>query len=63
MTDINEEVQSPCISVCAIDDETGFCQGCFRTEAEIQDWWDLDNIQKKTVVDEAEKRQSAVFGD
>jgi uncharacterized protein len=58
----NEEVQSPCIGVCVVDESNGFCQGCFRTIQEIQNWWDLDNRQKKLIVDEAQQRESAVFG-
>jgi predicted Fe-S protein YdhL (DUF1289 family) len=29
---------SPCISVCQIDNKTGFCIGCVRTIDEIRDW-------------------------
>ncbi|HEX9446424.1 MAG TPA: DUF1289 domain-containing protein [Dongiaceae bacterium] len=29
---------SPCISVCQIDNKTGFCVGCLRTIDEIRDW-------------------------
>jgi hypothetical protein len=29
---------SPCISVCQIDNRTGFCIGCQRTIDEIRDW-------------------------
>lgn len=31
-------VPSPCISVCRIQSETGLCEGCFRTLAEISSW-------------------------
>ena len=62
MAELNEEVQSPCIGVCAVDDVSGFCQGCFRTLTEIQDWWDLDESKKKVVVEEASQREAAVFG-
>jgi predicted Fe-S protein YdhL (DUF1289 family) len=61
MSELNEEIQSPCIGVCAMDDTTGLCHGCYRNLAEIQDWWDLDNVQKKKVVEEASKREAAVF--
>jgi len=61
MSDNEEEVQSPCVSVCVIDDENGFCQGCFRTVDEIQGWWDLENAQKKQIIEEASKREAAVF--
>ncbi len=61
MTDV-DEVQSPCIGVCVIDDVTGLCQGCFRRADEIQDWWDLDNVSKRKIVMEAKERESVVFG-
>jgi predicted Fe-S protein YdhL (DUF1289 family) len=55
------EVQSPCIGVCSMDDLTGFCQGCFRTMTEIQDWWDLDNAAKQVIVDQVAAREADVF--
>lgn len=55
------EVQSPCIGICTIDDVTGFCQGCFRTLAEIQGWWDLDNATKAEIVKVAAEREAAAF--
>ena len=58
----NKEVQSPCISVCAMDDATGFCHGCYRTLEEIQGWWDLDNSEKQTIVEAASHREKVVFG-
>jgi predicted Fe-S protein YdhL (DUF1289 family) len=55
------EVQSPCISVCSIDDVTGFCQGCYRTIDEIKQWWDLDSQHRTEIVQKAKERESAQF--
>lgn len=55
------ETQSPCIGVCSMDDSTGFCQGCYRTMDEIQQWWDLDNAQKQVVIDLAGEREAQQF--
>lgn len=55
------EIQSPCISVCSMDDATGFCHGCYRTIDEIQQWWDLDNQQKQEVVTKASEREAQQF--
>ena len=55
------EIESPCVGVCAMDEETGFCQGCYRMLDEIQQWWDLDNTQKQVVVDEANARLEQQF--
>ena len=58
-----QEVQSPCIGVCSMDESNGFCQGCFRSLEEIQQWWDLDNATKAEIVKQAAAREAAVFGD
>ena len=59
MSDLDS--QSPCIGVCSMDDLTGFCQGCYRTIEEIQQWWDLDSDQKKEVVHKATEREANLF--
>ena len=61
MAETETETQSPCIGVCSMDDSTGFCQGCYRTMDEIQQWWDLDNAQKQVVIDLAGERAAQQF--
>lgn len=56
-------IASPCIGVCSIDDTSGFCEGCYRTLEEIQQWWDMDNATKSEVINKASAREAAVFGD
>lgn len=31
-------IKSPCIQVCVVDPATGWCEGCFRSLAEIGSW-------------------------
>lgn len=31
-------IKSPCVSICVMDPATGWCEGCFRTLAEIGAW-------------------------
>lgn len=59
----DQEIPSPCVGVCSIDESNGFCQGCFRTLDEICQWWDLDNAGKAEVIKLANARESAVFGE
>ena len=33
-------IVSPCISICKIDDLSGYCKGCARTKEEIKIWKD-----------------------
>ena len=43
-------VPSPCISVCVIDAETGWCTGCLRTLDEIALWSVLEDAEKRAVL-------------
>lgn len=56
-----QEIQSPCIGVCSMDDLTGYCLGCYRTLDEIKQWWDMDNTAKAAVVKTATEREAAAF--
>ena len=58
---MTEEVQSPCIGVCAIDETNGFCQGCYRTIEEIQAWWDIDDVARLEIVEKASMREAELF--
>lgn len=44
-----EEIESPCIGVCRIDNEV--CRGCKRTTDEIVEWYNFTNEQKQAVLD------------
>lgn len=35
---MSDAIESPCILVCSIDADTGFCHGCGRTGDEIGAW-------------------------
>ena len=43
------EVQSPCISVCCMSDNSGLCLGCFRTRDEIAGWSSAGDDGKRGV--------------
>jgi predicted Fe-S protein YdhL (DUF1289 family) len=44
-----EEVESPCIGVCRLDNDV--CRGCSRTTEEILEWYNFTNEQKQKVLD------------
>jgi uncharacterized protein len=46
---LEDDVPSPCISVCKLDSATEFCEGCFRTLDEIAAWSRLDDESKRAV--------------
>lgn len=59
MTEIvQEEVQSPCIGVCSMDEASGYCAGCYRTIDEIKGWWNMSQPEQTQLVAELEQRQT-----
>jgi uncharacterized protein len=50
-------VASPCIGVCQVSGESGFCLGCWRTLKEIVSWGRLDDGEKRGVVELLRQRQ------
>lgn len=59
-------IDSPCIGVCEIDGDTGFCRGCYRTVDEIAVWRDANPDVKVAILDRISARrtdQAAEEGD
>ncbi|MBX3634292.1 MAG: DUF1289 domain-containing protein [Rubrivivax sp.] len=50
-------VPSPCISVCRMDQASGWCEGCLRTLDEIAAWSLLDEEGKRAVWVELSRRR------
>jgi uncharacterized protein len=44
------EIETPCIRVCVVDPETGFCIGCGRTRVEIGSWLGLSPAQRRDIM-------------
>jgi len=57
---IEDEPQSPCISVCLLD-EQDICQGCFRSADEITDWLMASAEQKREILNRTVERRDASF--
>ena len=54
---VDKTVDSPCIQVCAYEEEEEFCIGCHRTKQELQDWWIMTREQKLETLKKLEERQ------
>ena len=50
-------VQSPCISICRMDETTGWCEGCLRSIDEIAAWSVLADADKRKVLIELSRRR------
>ena len=49
LTKAPRQRHSPCVGVCKIDDDTGFCLGCARTRTEVAAWLSLTDPAKDEV--------------
>lgn len=43
-------IESPCVKVCVVDPETGFCIGCGRTRSEIGSWLIFSAEERRTIM-------------
>lgn len=49
MSAAGKPVPSPCVSICSMDEPSGWCSGCLRTLDEIAAWSTLDDAAKWAV--------------
>lgn len=54
MSDV--EPQSPCISVCVLD-ENDICMGCYRSADEVTDWFMTTADEKRAILERAQQRR------
>lgn len=49
---------SPCIGVCVVEAETGWCAGCQRTLSEIAAWAALSEAGRQEVLERVARRRA-----
>jgi uncharacterized protein len=47
---IRHDIETPCIKICIVEPETGFCIGCGRTRGEIADWLGMSPTERHRLV-------------
>lgn len=50
-------ISSPCINVCKMDESGRFCQGCWRTLAEIGIWSAAGDDERRSILAAVEERR------
>lgn len=53
-----DEIESPCIKLCAIHPEARICAGCYRTIDEIGGWSRMSPDDRRRVMEELPGRAS-----
>lgn len=56
---MDENIPSPCVSVCKMTADAAVCQGCLRSMDEIRVWSTSTDQQKKAVWARIEQRLQA----
>jgi predicted Fe-S protein YdhL (DUF1289 family) len=46
----SEDIETPCVKVCVLEPETGFCIGCGRTRTEIASWLAYSPEQRRSII-------------
>jgi len=52
-----DPVKTPCVGICAIDENTGWCYGCKRTLDEIGRWLGYSEAERSALLAELKTRQ------
>jgi predicted Fe-S protein YdhL (DUF1289 family) len=53
-------VSSPCVGVCKLDPDTGYCVGCLRNAEEIMAWPGADAAEKMAILSRLPARKHKV---
>ncbi|HXG78469.1 MAG TPA: DUF1289 domain-containing protein [Methyloceanibacter sp.] len=43
-------MDSPCVNICRLDEETGLCIGCGRTIEEIARWASMSETERRAIM-------------
>ncbi len=55
-----EDIPSPCVSVCRMDAERAYCEGCLRSIDEIRVWRASSDLEKKAIWSRIAERAAAL---
>lgn len=55
-------IPSPCIKVCILDKDTGWCLGCMRDLEEIAAWSSMDDAERLVVLKRLDVRRASFPG-
>ena len=56
-SNVSGAVQSPCVSLCKLDDER-VCVGCFRHVDDIRQWRAADDQRRREIIAQAAERKA-----
>ena len=54
----DDDVPSPCVRICVVDETRDVCRGCYRTLDEISRWASYTSEQKFALLEELAGRKA-----
>jgi predicted Fe-S protein YdhL (DUF1289 family) len=55
---MSDDVPSPCVRICVVDEARDICRGCYRTLDEISLWAGYAREQKLALLNELAQRKA-----
>jgi uncharacterized protein len=56
----SQDIETPCVKLCVIDPDSGFCIGCGRTGSEIAGWISMTPQERREVMAGLEARMASL---
>lgn len=53
-------IETPCNLICSIDQKTGFCFGCGRTQGEIGHWINYSPKERSSIIEKLSTRMETI---
>jgi uncharacterized protein len=53
-------IETPCVKICVVEPETGFCIGCGRTRMEIAQWLGMTDAERSSVMADLPQRTATL---
>ncbi len=54
---------SPCIGICSMNPDTGYCRGCYRSTAEIGGWMAVSTDERHRILARVAARRQLLGAD
>jgi uncharacterized protein len=54
------DIETPCVKLCVVDPDSGFCIGCGRSRSEIAGWIAMSPAERRDVMAELEARMASL---
>ena len=53
-------IETPCVKLCVVDPDSGFCIGCGRSRSEIAGWITMSPDERRGVMAELDDRMDSL---